>query len=278
MFKRVTIVALVVAAFVLMLAVPALAWNGYREDFTVTSACAGCHGDTPFLSAPVVYPDWAKTKHGTDEAYGEVAQRLPYGSVCQGCHTSNFAPAKLTPVPTATSSAGAVSWGASPSAVDLPQGLGEAAWSEGDIGCSSCHYGAAPVSVNDGRDTNDTAHSAPFGNMADAQICGACHSRYAYTTNTYAVNPIPTPTASQTTLIQPQMAIGYPMLGSPTPTPAWDPSLATYLTVPQPGWTPTPDPSATSAGFGRLQTYWQVAGMDSMWQQTRSRRQRRSVS
>ena len=30
MFKRVTIVALVVAAFVLVMAVPALAFNGYR--------------------------------------------------------------------------------------------------------------------------------------------------------------------------------------------------------------------------------------------------------
>ena len=35
MFKRVTIVALVVAAF-LVLAVPALAFNGYREDYTTS--------------------------------------------------------------------------------------------------------------------------------------------------------------------------------------------------------------------------------------------------
>ena len=33
MFKRVTIVALVVAAF-LVLAVPAMAYNGYRDDYT----------------------------------------------------------------------------------------------------------------------------------------------------------------------------------------------------------------------------------------------------
>ena len=38
MFKRVTIVALVVAAF-LVLAVPALAFNGMRGDYTTTEAC-----------------------------------------------------------------------------------------------------------------------------------------------------------------------------------------------------------------------------------------------
>ena len=270
MFKRVTIVALVVAAF-LVLAVPALAWNGYRVDYTTAEACKTCHSGTAGI--PAVYAEWAETKHAEDEAYGEVAARLPYGSVCQGCHTSNFDPSKLTPVPTATATNGAVSWGSSPAPSVVPeitQSTGDLAWSESYIGCSSCHYGASVGGGLEpyGVDTNDTAHTVPLGNMADAQICGACHSRYSYTVDTYAVNPIPTPTASQTTLIQPQMAIGYPMLGSPSPAPAWSPDLAAYLNVQQPGWTPTPNPAATTAGFGRLMTYWKnPAGEDMLWQQ-----------
>jgi Cytochrome c554 and c-prime len=271
MFKRVTIVALVVAAFVLMVAVPAMAFNGYRGDYTVTSACAGCHNDPNFLGAPIVVPQWQGTKHAVDAEGPSAAKSLPYGSVCAGCHTSNYAPSKVVPVPTATSTSGAVSWGPSETVVSAPQSTGTAPFSELQIGCSSCHYGAAPVSELDGRDANDTAHRAPYGDMANPDICGACHSRYSYTVDTIPVSPIPTPTASQTTLIQPQMAIGYPMLGSPAPSPStgWNPaaSLSMYLNIPHPGWSPTPDPAATSAGFGRLQTYWQVDGKDSLWQQ-----------
>ncbi|HTX68555.1 MAG TPA: hypothetical protein VMH50_05355 [Thermoleophilia bacterium] len=280
MFKRVTIVALVVAAFVLMLAVPALATNGYRADYTVSSACAGCHTSGTF-GAPIVNPQWQGTKHGTDAEAASSALSLPYGSVCAGCHTANYDPTKVTPVPTATSSTGAVSWAASPSVTTLPQGdpSASAPFSELDVGCSSCHYGAGPVSSLDGRDTNDTAHTVPYGNLADPQICGACHSRYSYTTQTYSVAPVPyltvttptpgtpvTPNPSATTAIQPQMAIGYPMLGSPSPSPAWDPSLADYLNVQTPGWTPTP--TATVAGFAKLQTYWKIDGQDSPWQQS----------
>ena len=135
------------------------------------------------------------------------------------------------------------------------------------------------MSSVDGPDKNDTAHSAPFTEMANADICGACHSRYSYTTKTFDVKPIPTPTASQTTLIQPQMALGYPMLGQPAASPAtgWVPAapLSEYLTYPQPGWKPVPNPAATSAGLGRLMTYWQTdtgteaspTPVDTKWQQ-----------
>ena len=67
--------------------------------------------------------------------------RLPYGSVCQGCHTSNFDPAKVVPTPTATSSTGAVSWGAANGIPTEAQAAGSAASSENYVGCSSCHYG-----------------------------------------------------------------------------------------------------------------------------------------
>ncbi len=106
MFKRVTIVALVVAAF-LVLAVPALAFNGYRGDYTTAGACQTCHSG--IAGIPAVYDEWAETKHAEAGA-DDQALRLPYGSVCQGCHTSNFDPAKVVPTPTATSSTGTVSW------------------------------------------------------------------------------------------------------------------------------------------------------------------------
>jgi cytochrome c5 len=293
MFKRVTIVALVVAAFVLMMAVPALAFNGYRGDYTVSSACRSCHDNGSF-GAPKVGANWAKTAHGVDAEASSAALSLPYGSVCAGCHTANYAPAKATPLAVSTSTASAVAWVADPSTTTAPQGLGNAPMSEMDIGCSSCHYGAgAGISTVDGRDVNDTAHTSPYGNLADPQICGACHSRYSYTTPVYTVTPVPylkvtggslspspnpttivdgTPTplpaASQTTLIQPQMAIGYPMLGSPSPAPAWSPNLAAYLTVQTPGWTPAPMPTVTPTGFAKLQTYWKIDGKDSVWQQS----------
>jgi hypothetical protein len=261
MLKRVTIVALVVAAF-LLLAVPALAWNGYREDYTTSDACGLCHGG--IAGIPPAYQEWAETKHAVAGA-DDQALRLPYGSVCQGCHTANFDPAKAMPTPTATSTSGSVSWGVGNGIPTEPQAVGEAASSENFVGCSSCHYGANVATFPEvGIDPNDSAHNVPYGNMADAQICGQCHSRYAYTVDTYTVQPVPTPTAAQTTLIQPQMAIGYPMLGYPDTTPAWSPVLADYLTVPQPGWTPMPDPSATAASG--LMTYWQIDGHDSMWQ------------
>ena len=269
MTKRLLVVVAVAVAL-LVLAAPALAFNGYRGDYTTSNACQPCHSGQ-FAGIPAVYNEWAETKHAEAGA-DDQALRLPYGSVCQGCHTSNFDPAKVIPTPTATSSTGAVSWGADNGIPTQPQTEGNAASSENFVGCSSCHYGMA-IDGNFGSDANNTAHRAPKGLLANAEICGQCHSRYSYTTQTFAVSPIPTPTASQTTLIQPQMALGgYPMLGTPaSPGPGWDPAppLSDYLNVQSPGWSPTPDPAATTAGLGRLQTYWKDAeGADMMWQQT----------
>jgi hypothetical protein len=268
MIKRVTVFAIVVATF-LVLAVPAMAFNGYRSTYTTSSACATCHNG--IAGIPAVYGEWAGTKHATDEMYKEDKGELPYGSVCMGCHSSNFNPSKpgYTPSPVATDAAtGEVEWEMNPSSVvPAQQATGKSAWSEGKIGCSSCHYGARTAGGGlaiYGNDPNDSAHTVPIGNMADAQICGACHSRYSYTVGTYSVAPVPyvavdasgspIPNPDPTTAIQPQMAIGYPMLGTPTSKPAWSPNLAAYLNVPQPGW--KPDPKATSAAG--LMTYWQT--------------------
>jgi hypothetical protein len=278
MVKRIAVLAIVLAAFSI-LAVPALAANnGYRADYTTSDFCANCHQPGTQGAGPKVWNDWAATKHGVDAEGPSAVKSLPYGSVCAGCHSANFDPGKVTPVPTATTygwntsiptptaTSTTISWGASPSAVSVPQTdpSANAPFSELDIGCSSCHYGAyVPpdgTAPNSGNDANDTAHSASYGKLANAEICGACHSRYSYTTGTYTTLPIPTTTA--TALIQPQMAIGYPMLGV-----NYQP-LSNFLNVSQPGWSPTPNPAATTAGFGKLQTYWTVDGVGTKWQQT----------
>jgi nitrate/TMAO reductase-like tetraheme cytochrome c subunit len=258
-----------VAVALLVLAAPAMAWNGYREDYTTTDACAFCHSG--IAGIPAVYAEWSDTGHANS---GGRANRLPYGSSCGGCHSSNFDPSKIVPSPTATNATtGAVSWTGANAYPVLPQSdpSANAATSEAFVGCSNCHYGAN-VGSNQGADANDTAHNAPFGNLADAQICGQCHSRYSYSVMTHDVLPVPylavdaagspIPNPSPTTLLQPQYASGYKMLGEPTD---WVPAgLATVLNVQFPGWTPTPNPAATTA-VG-LQAYWQVDGVDTMWQ------------
>ena len=260
MAKRVLLVAIIVAA-TLVVAAPALAFNGYRGDYTLTTFCAVCHTDGTV--GPAVYNQWSESAHAVSGADGQ-ATRLPYGSSCAGCHTSNYDPSKVVPTPTATSTSGAVSWGAVIPSPFPAQNDGNTFISENFVGCSSCHYGkSAPAQY--GNDPNNTAHAAPFGNLADADVCGQCHSRYAYTVGTYTVASIPDP--NPTTLLQPQYSIGYKMLGEPT---SWTPAgLATVLNIPAPGWSPTPNPAATSAGFGQLQTYWKdAAGNDMLWQQT----------
>jgi nitrate/TMAO reductase-like tetraheme cytochrome c subunit len=261
--KRIIVLAGVVAAF-LVLAVPALAFNGYRGDYTTSNYCSICHQEGQPGSAPKVYDQWALTKHATDAEATAAAASLPNGSVCAGCHTANYDPRKVTPSPSGTS------WVADPSTVTGTQLSGTSASSEMDIGCSSCHYGVTTGSDPQfGNDVHDTAHKVPYGLMANADICGACHSRFSYSKVPISVTPVPG-AGTPTPLIQPQMAIGYPMLGSPAPSPStgWDPAapLSAYLDIPAPGWLPTP--TATATGLGKLQTYWSVDGADSVWQQT----------
>ena len=258
--RRLMLIAIVMGAF-LVLAVPAFAWNGQRADYTTSDYCSICHQVGQPGSAPKVFDRWEMTKHAINEEGPSAAKSLPTGSVCAGCHTANYAPIKATPSPSGTA------WVADPSVVTLPQSdatpadrPGDAPFSEDFIGCSSCHYGATTGTAPQyGNDPNDTAHMAPDASMANADICGACHSRYSYTTGTFAINPIPTPGA--VSLIQPQMALGgYKMLGEPT---AWvPPALSTALIVPSPGWVPAPT-ATTAAG---LMTYWKLGGSDSMWQ------------
>ncbi|HEY5473569.1 MAG TPA: hypothetical protein VIK32_10310, partial [Candidatus Limnocylindrales bacterium] len=152
MAKRVLLVAIIVAA-ILVVAAPAMAFNGARADYTVTPFCAVCHTDGKV--GPAIYDKWSKTAHAVSGVDGQ-ATRLPYGS-CAGCHTSNYAPSKVTPVPTATASpSGTVSWGAViPSPFPAQDAADGTFMSENFVGCSSCHYGkSAPAQY--GNDLNDT--------------------------------------------------------------------------------------------------------------------------
>lgn len=264
MAKRVLLVAIIVAA-ILVVAAPALAFNGYRADFSVSSECAVCHTDTPGI--PQVYSKWAETKHAEGDAYNQHT-RLP-NSMCAGCHTANHDPSKVIPTPTATATKAsadgsfAVTWGGGNGVPTDPQDTGNAASSELDIGCSSCHYN---------RTAAHTSAAANPSNLANAAICGQCHSRFSYTVDTYAITPLPyvainasgspIPNPKPTTLLQPQYAIGFETMGNAAN--GWTPpELSTKLNVPSQGWTPTPNPSATSAAG--LMKYWQLDGQDTPW-------------
>jgi hypothetical protein len=262
MTKRLFFVVIVVAAF-LVLAVPAFAWNGYRADFTLSSYCAICHSDGSPGGAPHVYDQWAETKHANSNGIGQ-ATRPPTGTSCAGCHTSNYDPTKASPSPSATTYV----YNNDPGTTTPDQDTGNAPSSELDVGCSACHYGTDTGALPQyGDDPNSTAHMSKYADLANAEICGQCHSHYSYTTDTYTLIPTPTPDAA-TPLLQPQYAIGYPMLGTPAPSPSsgWGdvPALSDYLNIPSPGWTPTPNPDATTAAG--LMTYWQLDGQDLMWQ------------
>ena len=272
MVRRIAVSAIVLAAF-LILAVPAFAFNGYRGDYTTSAACAVCHQSGQPANAPKVYNDWAGTKHGTDAEGVSAGQSIPNGSVCGGCHTANYAPSKVVPVAgtpvvaTASPFATSVPWTASIATPFPAQATGEAPYSEADIGCSSCHYGANVngTIASAGNDPGDTAHTAAPVALADADICGTCHSRFAYTVNTFAVTPLPyvkldgsgnpiTPNPSPTGTIQPQMALDYPVLHGK--------ALSSFLNIPVSGW--TPKPTATAAAG--LQIYWSVNGVPTVWQ------------
>jgi hypothetical protein len=267
--KRSLIFAAAIIAL-LVLAVPALAvgptgpgTQGYRADFAKSILCAGCHTTTSW--APQIYNDWAGTKHG--QAATDQTSRGPE-SMCAGCHTSNYDPTKASPSPTPSGTKTA--WVYPYTAAGVPADTTSPyPFSEGDIGCSSCHYGTNLIG---GTDPNDTAHAAPFVQLANADICGQCHSRYAYSVTAFHVNPTPTAGAPTDAIVQTQYAVNFQMLGNPGNSWIADP-LSSVLLVQSPGWTPTPVPStaltpATPGNAAGLMTYWKDAsGNDLTWQQ-----------
>jgi len=215
MTKRLVLVALVVAA-ALVLAAPAMAFDGYRADYTVSTGefgCGGCHTD--------YQADWQTTMHssvGTVSVVEEPAgsgmwelsgtanaEPIADGPGCAGCHSGNYDPKKHVPY----AEDDPVWHGFYPSA----NTAGDDAFSEPFIGCSSCHRGLP------------TSHLTPKANMANADICGQCHSRYSASVVPYE-NYDGTFSTRQYTLGN------FNPLGV---SPAWTPeSITTYLNIPTP--------------------------------------------
>ena len=147
MAKRVLFVVMIVAAL-LVLAAPAMAFSGYRSDFTLSTSCKECHSDK--------YTEWQTTAHSQAELNTE---QVADGPSCGGCHASNYDPEKAIPgedglYPTEVTENGA--------------------FSELGISCSMCHYGGG------------VQHNAPAANLANADICAqGCHAQRGQSVASY---------------------------------------------------------------------------------------------
>jgi len=220
MTKRLFSVAVVVGAF-FVLAVPALAFNGFRDTYVLTGYCSTCHYDGG-LAQPV-YDEWAETAHSRTQTYA-----ISRGAGCATCHVGNYSPAKH--IPTVSGSYGF------PTEVVGTQGSGMSGFSENFVGCSSCHVGVNTgpnATINDifGSDPANTGHIAPTQNMANADICGQCHARYSATVASYDSWTWPTASPSPVaTTVNPQGTLGdFNPLGA---APGWTPDPITdYLDV-----------------------------------------------
>jgi hypothetical protein len=226
MTKRFIVVGLLVAAF-LALAAPALGFDGYRDTYYPTAegvGCAGCHEDGTL--GPAVYNDWAMTAHSqvgtveldpvTGELIGGTANAEPIadGPGCAGCHSSNYKPEKHVPDPVT---------GVYPYQ-NTPDISGDDAFSEPFIGCSACHWGK-----NEASNTGPTAaHSAPAMNLANADICGQCHSRYS-------LSVVPYPNYDGTSAMRNYTQGNFSPLGFYNTVPPWAPEpIANYMNISTP--------------------------------------------
>ena len=119
------------------------------------------------------------TAHSSIE--GNQVEPIPDGPRCAGCHTGNYDPQKAVPV----SGAGTM---ADPYVYPPTVAPSNGAFSEGVVGCSTCHYG-------DGVPDGHAARGARERRSANADICGQCHSRYGYSkppNDTYPLaSPVP---------------------------------------------------------------------------------------
>src|SRR5450759_3412516 len=70
MAKRVLLVAIIVAA-ILIVAAPAMAFNGYREDFTTSATCGVCHTAGGVAASKPVFDTWSLTAHAVAGAHGQ---------------------------------------------------------------------------------------------------------------------------------------------------------------------------------------------------------------
>jgi len=218
MTKRLVLVALVVAA-ALVLAAPAMAFDGYRDDYTPThgstGTCQSCHGSW------AVFSGWQTTAHamagtatvvenpvgsGTYELSGTAnAEPIADGPGCGGCHSGNYSPQKAVP-------------DAVTDFYPWQNTAGDDAFTEPFVGCSSCHVGF--------NSTHEVFGGSPKANLANADICGQCHSRYSNSVVAY-------PNYDGSSAVRQYTLGNFSPLG--TVANSWTPeSITTYLLIPIP--------------------------------------------
>ena len=206
MAKRLLLVAIIVAA-ILVVAAPALAFNGFRADYTTAAQCAGCHPDK--------HAEWSTTAHGTAAIQIEP---ISDGAGCAGCHSGNFDPQKAVPISGTGTDEDPYVYSTEVSE--------NGAFSEAMVGCSTCHYGT-------GVSGTATQHAAPASAMANADICGQCHSRRGDSKPPNDKYPLASPVPGGT--INPEYTIGFKMLGEAGTT-GWVDALpiTDFINVPTP--------------------------------------------
>lgn len=252
MVKRLCVAVLTVAA-VLLVAAPAMAFNGFRSTYVLTDYCSTCHFDGG-VAKTAIYDDWVHTGHARAQT-----NPISRGPGCASCHVSNYDPAKHVPTAPGTNTF--------PTTVAGTQGSGMSAFSENFVGCSSCHVGVSSgpnATINDifGTDPANTGHAAPYTNMANADICGQCHARYSATVDTYNGWRWPTTAPSpEPTMVRLQGTLGdFNPLGT---TPDWAPApIRDFLNVASPS---DPQGNAFWAGGQSAKAHGQGAVQYSEW-------------
>ena len=213
MTKRLMLFVLIVAAF-LVLAAPALAFDGWRADYTTADMCGACHAGS------AEFDGWAASAHAMvgeatvtedPENPGEWilagtanAEPIADGPGCAGCHSSNYNPAAHVP----DAVTGVYPW---------QNTAGDDAFSEPFVGCSSCHRGL------------NSAHVVPTGNMANPDVCGQCHSRYSASVERYA-------NYDGSTSVRQYTLGDFNPLGEAATDPVWSPlPITDFLNIPEAG-------------------------------------------
>jgi hypothetical protein len=155
MTKRLVLVALVMAA-ALVLAAPAMAFDGYRSDYTPTYgqdtvSCEGCHSNWS------EFTEWQSTSHAM-VGTASIVEDPPGTYELTG--TANAEPIADGHVEDPVT--GFYPW---------ENTVRDDAFTEPFVGCSTCHVGFAS--------THEAFDGTPKSNLANADICGQCHSRYS---------------------------------------------------------------------------------------------------
>jgi hypothetical protein len=183
-------IVVAVLALSLIITGSAFAFDGARDGFQLVSQCGVCHDTgSPLPNAPVIVPEWAETAHShVGDWTTSTANQYPIrrGPACAGCHSSNYDPRKAVPQDNGTAI----------THYPFTNTTGDDAFSEPYVGCSACHYNST------------TAHNGPYGELADAEICGQCHNRYSRNYTSYQP-PASVPTGIVPAALNPSYPVGY---------------------------------------------------------------------